>query len=202
MFCLAFSFLLTHVSFLIYVIVTIGHKFYSFVRQSEYIESIRNEVYNIDQEYESYKQKIHIFVENKDTKNLTKHLFWNPNIILSFITRVDYQAPFLNEINHVFTSNSGKFCLFYLNCLFHYSLILLNEENNDNNKFLKKVFNFQKCASIVAPRNKFWGVHAHNHGKNSVQFQIIELIMKQSYFNGFSQLPKRFPVCFIYFCVV
>ena len=168
------------------------------MRQSEYIESIRNEVYNIDKKYGSYKQKIHMLVENKDTQNLTKHLFWNPNIVLSYITGIYDQAPFLKEINQVFTSsNNGKFCLFYLNCLFHYSLILLNEENNHNNKFLKKMFNYKKCEWIVAPRNEFWGVDAHNHKIKSVAFQIIELIMKQSYFNGLSQLPNTWPVCFL-----
>ena len=69
-----------------------GHKLYSIIRQSEYIESIANEIYNVDNNYESYKNKINKLISNMDTNNLVKQCFWRPNLVVSIINR--YETKF------------------------------------------------------------------------------------------------------------
>ena len=81
----------------------------------------------------------------------------------------------------------AKFVYFLLNCLFHFSYVLLNEPNDKNNKFLKKYFNFNNGNGILSDTvsREFWGIKPHN-SKGS----LIELIMKQDYFDGLNQLDN------------
>ena len=92
-----------------------------------------------------------------------------------------------------------KFCLFILNCLFHFSLIILGESNDNNNIFLSKYFNFNNLDGVYSGDNisgsYFFGIDTSTiTSTNSINYIIMDMIFKQSYFNGLSLTNKRY-VC-------
>ena len=201
----------------------LGHKIYSIARQSDYIYNITNQVYKIDNNYKNYKFKINKLIENNDIINITKQLFWRPNILLSIInTDGNYCFPLLYTIGQKFSSKSSKqynnnnnkgndkFVLLFLNCLFHYSLILLNEPNDKKNEFLKEYFNFNFCGYPLIYNNHFFGIDTssigngnnnnNNNTNNNIKYNIIETIMKQDYFNGLSQIETN-KGNILYYCI-
>ena len=153
---------------------------YSIVRQSDYVYNIANQVYKIDNNYKNYKFKINKLIENNDVNNLTKLLY---------------------TITQKFSSNN-KFILLFLNCLFHFSLIILNETNDKKNLFLQKYFNFNHCNYPIIYNNYFFGINTStinsnndnndndSNDTNNVKLNIIETIMKQDYFDGLSQIES------------
>ena len=62
-----------------------GHKLYAVVRQSDFIDNIKYEVYSVDNDYVKYRNKINKLIETSDTNNLMKQLFWKPNVIFSIL---------------------------------------------------------------------------------------------------------------------
>ena len=199
------------------------HKLYAFARQSDFVRNITNQVYQIDNVYNNYKLKILKLIENHDITNLTKQLFWKPNAIASFLleTGDDDDAddtddnedivepkeyiPFLFSIASQFHSKQSKFVLFFLNCLFHLSYILLDEPHSKDNEFLAKYFNWNQCNQIVTSSH-FFGIPIEAIKSTGLLYSIIDLIMKQPYFNGLSQIRDvtylwlHFYVLFVCFC--
>ena len=98
------------------------------IRQEEFISNVSNQIYIIDENYDKYKFKINNLIENGDTRNLTKQLFWKPNIVLSivnYVQRLGHYNPLLYLITKEFEDNKHfKFILFFINCLFHLSYIM------------------------------------------------------------------------------
>ena len=99
-----------------------GHKYYSIIRQKEFVDNIKNQCYNIDGNYEKYKGKILKMVENHDRSQLIKQLFWKPHLVLSVIyAEKGYDTerwfhPLFVLISQEFLSIDSKFVLFFLNC--------------------------------------------------------------------------------------
>ena len=176
-----------------------GHKLYGIVRQHDFISNIKNEIYNIDNNSTKFKLKINNFIQNNDTNNLVRHLFWRPNVIFSIVDNsYPCTAPLFFTIARQFGDTEYRrehqnlnFLHFVLNCLFHFSYILLNETNDKNNKFLKQYFNFEKCYDNIVSGGCFWGIDAS-------LISPIELIMKQSYFNGLNQIDKKYSAHILY----
>ena len=168
----------------------IGHKLYSFARQEEYINGVINQLYNIDNNYIEYKFKINQYISNNDTNNLMKQSIWRPNVVLSIVNQkfafIEYHVVFYSVCKQVGNSNDNsksKFLMFFLNCLFHFSSILLNEkQDKDTTIFFQKYFTRSEPIFYGCKGKKFFS-------KNNV----VELIMKQKYFDhhGFSQLLKH-----------
>ena len=181
-----------------------GHKYYSIVRQGEYIRNITNEIYNIDNDYNLYKNKVLRMIESKDSVNIMKQLFCRPNMVFSISS--DENFPFLCKIDVNFTKhtkmhmtkanivNDDKFYVFVLNCLFHYSLIVLNEM-----QFMQDYFNYNSENNQVTRGTTFWGIDTSTiKSVGGVKLQIVESIMKQTYFHVVSQM-RQFMVClFLY----
>ena len=124
-------------------------------RRKIFVDSIDNIIYNINPNYEKYKNKIISFVNDNNIDQFAKEIFIKPNIIISMICRRKvtdrsyYSAPLLYFIGA--KQNSKMFELF-LNCLFHFKDIFLN----NNKSFLKKYFNFRKLDSpIIAAHGEF-----------------------------------------------
>ena len=73
--------------------------------------------------------------------------------------------------------------MFFLNCLFHFSSILLNEkQDQDTNIFLKKYLNWNYLRGYILHRSLpiFYVFKVEKlFGKNNV----VELIIKQKYFD-------------------
>ena len=157
----------------------------SIVRQSELINNIKNQVYVIDNNYNKYKRKIVELVHNHDTGALMKQLFWKPHVVLSII--VDFSGddgnhfyPLFNEICEHFSDINPKLILFFLNCLFFHSFIMLAEGKNETNKFLKRYFNWG-----IPDRNQhFYGIPISSIVPSSTQSSIVNLILSKEYLNA------------------
>ena len=84
-------------------------------------------------QFNKYKNKINLMIKNNDIKHLIKQLFLKPSIILSIINKENYlqeYIPLFGTINqqmsnHINKKEDLKFELFFLNCIFHYNIIIL-----------------------------------------------------------------------------
>ena len=161
------------------------------VRQSDYIYNVCNQVYSIDDNVEKYKLKMNKLIEENDISNLTKQLFWKPNVLLSLIVGDSYSLrPFFVEIASKF-GNKDKFVLFVLNCLFHLSLILLNHPNDENNKLLRQYFNFNNLGSGMVGYGGIFGINGGAAREGNVKYKMLDLLFKQKYFNGINQIEDE-----------
>ena len=157
----------------------------SIVRQEELINNIKNQVYVIDFDYRKYKTKILGLVHNHDSIGLMKQLFWKPHCVLSIIvdktdTRFgDLFYPLFTEICKQFSLNNGKFALFFLNCLFFQSFVLLEQSNNEKNKFLKTYFNWGCVEDTMG--GCFYGIPLSSIVSLSTQSLIVNLILGKEY---------------------
>ena len=104
----------------------IGHKYYGIKRKDVQIHSVCNIMYNINN-YDRYKSKILQIIKDKDIDQLGKHLFLRPNCILSMI--LSGLGPYLVEVGE---TGSIKMYELFLDCIFHFGEILLNEEKPQN----------------------------------------------------------------------
>ena len=100
-----------------------GHKYYGIKRKKVQIHSVCNIMYNTNNNYNRYKRKILQIIQNKDMNQLGKHLFLRPNCILSMINDID--GPYLYYVG---LTDSIKMFLLFLDCVFHFGEILLNEK--------------------------------------------------------------------------
>ena len=181
---------------------------HSMLKQSESINRIANQVYNIDDNYSKYKSKISKFITIGDAINLTKELFWKPNIVLSIlhldrgVSSPGRFKPLFVPVASQFGASDVEFLLLFFNCLLHLGLVLLNEQpNTDKNAFLKKYFNFNNLHGKIVSKKWFFGIDANLlDSPKSIQYEIVENMMKQSYFQGLSQMRELW-VCFITFMI-
>ena len=166
---------------------------YSVIRQSDYINTICNELYDIDGNYNKYKQKINKMIETNDSSNFIRQLFVRPNSVLSMIT-FEIGKRFIPLLRIIGFSGNDKLFALYLSCLFHFSLIILNEDNNKNNKFLRKYFNFNELHDTIGSGRYLWGISSHDvNGKSfdNIKYKHIELIMSLPYFDGIDQRMRK-----------
>ena len=170
-----------------------GHKYYSIVRQEELINNIKNQVYVIDNDNKKYKRKIETFVHNHDSGALMKQLFWKPHVVFSIIvdggSGFNHFYPLFSEICRQFGVINGKFVLFFLNCLFFHSFVMLDQDDNENNKFLKKYFNWGNGHYTVGGVHTLYHIPLSSIVSSSVQSSIVNLILGKKYlkvltFNG------------------
>ena len=162
-----------------------GHKYYGIIRQDEFFTNIKNEIYNIDRNYEKYKLKIFNMVSNKDGNRLVKQLIWRPNVVLSMIKSIGAFIPFLNQIQYM-VNQYPKFSLFVLNCIFHLSFILLNESNDKNNKYLSKYFQFGSPNQVISSfqtNSYLYGVSLGFKSIHDNGYQFCKLILEKEYIN-------------------
>ena len=192
--------------FLVVVTVfVVGHKLYSVIRQGDYINTICDELYGSDGNYYKYKQKINKMIETNDWSNFTRQLFIRPNCVLSMIRfEIDKVCPLLKIIGR--PTNDKIFAL-VLSCLFHFSLVVMNESNDKNNQFLRKYFNYNKLnGGICGGRNfwELWGIGANQiKSFDSMKYKHLELIMSLPYFDGIDQrgkdlIEKEFNLFFLF----
>ena len=104
----------------------LGHKYYGIKRKEIQVHSISNIVYNTYSENNKYKTKILSLIKNKDLNQFASHLFLRPNCILSMFT-CPYKTwvPLLYDVG---ATQSLKVFSLFLDCLFHFGEILLNEK--------------------------------------------------------------------------
>ena len=135
----------------------LGHKYYGIKRKDVEIHSVNNIMENTNNNYNRYKSKILEIIKDNNVSQLTIHLFLRPNCILSMFN--DYhRSPYLYSIGK---TRSLKLFELFLDCLFHFGEVLLNEKkpfrcnngcyekfnNNDDillkhKLFIQKYFNF------------------------------------------------------------
>ena len=101
----------------------IGHKYYGIKRKDVQIHSVGNIMYNTNNDYSRYKGKILQIIRDGDINSLGKHLFLRPNCVLSMIN--DKNGPYLRDIGK---TGSIKMYKLFLDCIFHFGEILLNEK--------------------------------------------------------------------------
>ena len=177
-----------------------GHKYYSIVRQSSLINSIKNTFYVIDNNYEKYKSKILTFAHNHDNQALMKQLFFKPHVVLSIIIPQDnkhYPRPLFVEMMYQFGEINVKFVLFFLNCLFYHSFLMLEEKNDETNIFLKKYFNWGKPWGYGDDGCEFYGISSSSVLKSSSEELIVNLILKKEYLRVLNFLKV---VCHFFSC--
>ena len=134
----------------------IGHKYYGIKRKDIEINSVSNIMYNTNNNYNKYKIKILTIINDKDINQLSFHLFCRPNCILSMINFEDDECgggPYLYYVNE---SNSYKMSSLFLDCLFHFGEILLNEKKPLNcNIGCYNDFEKNKINSILSNQKVF-----------------------------------------------
>ena len=101
----------------------IGHKYYGIKRKDVQIHSVSNIMYKTNNDYSRYKRKILQIIRDRDMNQLGKHLFLRPNYILSMIS--DEHGPYLCDVGR---TDSIKMFELFLDCIFHFGEILLNEK--------------------------------------------------------------------------
>ena len=101
----------------------IGHKYYGIKRKDVQINSVCNIMYNRNNNYDRYQAKIKQIIKDKDMNQLGKHLFLRPNCILSMID--GRQGPYLCNVGR---EGSIEMYELFLDCIFHFGEILLNEK--------------------------------------------------------------------------
>ena len=161
-----------------------GHKYYTIMRQSPLINSIKNQVYEIDNNYSKYKDKILTLIHNHDSDGLMKQLFWKPNVVLSIIVDEDKYGGhrlLFPEVVQQFGEINTRFILFFLNCLFFHSFLMLEEKNDESNLFLKKYFNWGSSRYGRGSGNEFYGISSSSVLKSSSKEWIVNLILKKEY---------------------
>ena len=108
----------------------LGHKYYGIKRKDVQVHSVSNILYNSYNNHEKYKRKILEIIHDTNLTQLSMHLFLRPNCVFSIINNVSFEypefAPCLYKI--LYNCNSEKMSLLYLDCLFHFGEILLNEK--------------------------------------------------------------------------
>ena len=185
----------------------LGHKWYGISRRKPYVDSVSNISYNIDANYEKYKAKVLSLVIENNLSQFSKEILLKPNIMINIIEKCAFYgqtiAPLLYHIGR--NKNSKMFELF-LDCLYHFGNVILDDTNNKNSKtdekekekekgkeivksgatfqFFEKYFNNQKCNQAMIGYTTFWGIDANGGDKN---LKLIEKIMKAPYFHGLNQ---------------
>ena len=96
----------------------IGHKFYAIKRKEMYIDSIDNLVYRNNNNYQNYATKIDTLIADNDLNTFSKQLFFQPNMIFSRI----------GLLITIGAAQKYRMYELFLNCLFHFGEILLNEK--------------------------------------------------------------------------
>ena len=210
-----------------------GHKYYAIVRQSErmYIQyyvfclflkryslsvqnitiknmicfrihNIKNQVYVIDNNYEKYKSKVVELTHNHDSGALMKQLFWRPHVILSIVL-VDKFYPLFSEISEQFGVINGKFVIFFLNCLFFHSFVMLKEPDDVDNNFLKKYFVWGNSPYTFSgwTNNHFYRIPISSIVPSSSQSTIANLILTKKYWKVFRFNGAGYVCNGIFFCV-
>ena len=174
-----------------------GHKYYSIVRQEELINNVKNQVYIIDNNYDKYKTKILTLVQNRDNVGLSKQLFWKSHVLLSIIIHKndifggDIFRPLFSQISERFSGFNPKFVLFFLNCLFFHSFVLLKQPNNENNMFLTKYFNWGYSSNTMGGgftgRGKyFYGIPTSLIVSSTTASLTVNLILQKKYLKVFT----------------
>ena len=180
---------------------------YSILRQSDTIKAVANEVYMIDEKYEKYHFKINRLIETGNSKRLTKQLLWRPNVVLSMIEKPRqyiYYEPLLSVVGARFCQSDANFVLFFVNCLMHFGLILLNEPatSDDDSVFLRKYLNYNHLNGQIVAEDYFFGIDARCIDSDTcVQYLIVEMIMKHPCFLGLSQIEPIW-VCVFLYCTI
>ena len=106
----------------------IGHKYYGIKRKDVEVHSVSNMLYNTNNNYDKYKTKILGMIQDKDINQLSKHFFLRPNCILSMLEYCEYYTvPYFASISRK-DHKASKIHSLFLDCLFHFGEILLNEK--------------------------------------------------------------------------
>ena len=84
------------------------------------------------------------------------------------------------EICQQFGVMNPKFVLFFLNCLFFHSFVMLEQDDDKRNKFLKRYFNWGDCG------NNFYHMPLSSIVSSSTQSLIVNLILKKDYLKVFT----------------
>ena len=100
-----------------------GHKYYGIKRKDVEINSVCSIMYNRNNNYDRYKAKIGQIIKDNDINQLQKHLFLRPNCILSMIDQCS--GPYLKYVGD---NGSIEMYELFLDCIFHFGEILLNEK--------------------------------------------------------------------------
>ena len=167
-----------------------GHKLYSVIRQADYVNTICDELYSVDGNYNKYKQKINKMLETNDSANFIRQLFIRPNSVLSMIRfEIHRYSPLLKIIGK---AGNDKLFAIFLSCLFHFSLIVMNETNDKNNQFLRKYFNYNELHARIGGGRNLWGIGSEQlKSFDTIKYKHVELIMSLPYFDGIDQRGKK-----------
>ena len=126
----------------------IGHKYYGIKRKHLQVHSVNNIMDNRNNNYNKFQTKILAIIKDKDLNQFAPHLFFRPNCILSMINYNNFWGP-IPYLFDIVETKSSKMVSLFLDCLFHFGEIVLNESINKggkkskNNKlFVEKYLNF------------------------------------------------------------
>ena len=117
-----------------------GHKFYNVWRRQQFIDSVTHSVYNVNENYEKYKNKIVGLVKDHNINQFARQLFVKPNIVASLIDKYDiYNNDGLLLRSIAYVEDRKMFRLF-LDHIFYFSDMILGDKNDS---FKEKYLNLE-----------------------------------------------------------
>ena len=175
----------------------LGHKYYNITRREDFMNRIKNDIYNIDTNYTNYKNKITIIVNKRDINGIAQELMVQPNLLLSIVWN---GKPLLYYIG---VADNFKIFELFLSGIFHFNKYILGNNNSrkdltdswgsnpKENCYIWKYLNFSKCKNDIIRESNFWGIDTNEMKQGSRQYKAIEYIMKCEYFDGMAQMGAQ-----------
>ena len=129
----------------------LGHKYYATARRDLFVKNVSTIVYDNDNDYGKYKQKLISIIGNNDVSQFAHEMILKPNII--FCMFVPYKewtfdtpgdAPMILYAGSCVYKNGVKLFSLFLDCLIHYSRNLIGDdlENCESDSFLSRYLNY------------------------------------------------------------
>ena len=131
----------------------LGHKYYNIKRRKKLMYSVSNLVYNVNEDFENYKNKIVRLIEQHNVNDFAKQLFLRPNLMAGLIVDKDPLLLFIGE--DITRKNNLKLYELFLDHLFFFNDVLMQCNEKDENAFLRRYFNFNKLDDCIVRSTRF-----------------------------------------------
>ena len=183
----------------------LGHKYYGIKRKNLFINLIKNNIYNIDLNYDRYRIKLEALAKNGDINQLSNQLFLKPNTVLSMMvlkgesTSKYVPLLWLIAIMGMSSKKDCKMFELFVDCLLHFvNELLLQQPHPDDEDtqqdtdskddadwesppgaklFLTRYFSFEADGGEQMYTNdKFWGIPVEDNVSKKV-YSLMDRIM-------------------------
>lgn len=164
----------------------VGHKIYGIKRKKEFINSVNQLRIKYDCNYKNYIQRLDSIIFSQNYHDFAMQLFLNPNLIFSTLK---YQQLHIKP-KALFWSCFWHYSKHYFNHAYDY-----DEQETDGSgiNFVEEYLNYNITNSRIQQVNEYgsiFGIGLKNKSNISIEYQLIDLILKNRYYKGLQQYTK------------